>query len=133
MKKRIIWALAGVIWAVAHGFITMFMTVYWPGNFFWVFAFFFGYIFGLLIPVIAFVTADTKQFWAKIAGWSLIAVALALTILSIDSQGPDMRSYIADFWGGSLVLFILMSILHCVPIAFFVGRLVRGNSIHRKA
>ncbi|MDM7921524.1 MAG: hypothetical protein QUS14_04415 [Pyrinomonadaceae bacterium] len=133
MKKRIIWALAGLIWSAGHGFFTMFATGGGHGNFLWVTAFFSAYLLGILIPVTAFFVADARPFWARVGGWTLVVIMITLPLVTLLPLDPEMKRDVAKSWDRSPVFFVLLSVLHFVPIAFFITRLILLTSIKNKS
>ncbi|HMO79828.1 MAG TPA: hypothetical protein PKD24_03475 [Pyrinomonadaceae bacterium] len=76
MPKRFKWAVIGLLWAFAYGFLSVLATGGGHGNFVWFAAFLLGYFFGLFIPVMGFVGADFEPMWAKAAGATLIVLWL---------------------------------------------------------
>lgn len=133
MKKRMIWALAGLIWSAGHGFFTMLATGGGHGNFLWVMAFFSAYLLGILIPVTAFFVAEVKPFWAQVGGWALVATMITLPLVTLFPLDPGMKRDIAKSWDRTPVFFVLLSALHFVPIAFFISQLLLQPSIKNKS
>lgn len=129
MLRRFLWGIAGLVWALGHGFLTLLVTGGGHGNFLWVSVFVFGYFFGLFIPVSAVIVSDPKPFWARVSGWCLVALTLALTIVSLVTFDEGMMGDVSRSWDRSPSLFVFMSVLHFVPVAVFAIRLATFRAI----
>ncbi len=126
MKGLIKWAAVGLMWACSYGFLAAAVTGGGHGNFIWLVTFLSGYFFGIFIPVMGFVGADLRPFWAKTTGVSLLALWLSFSILPVSGSDNGLIEDMARSWARSRLLFIVMSFLHLIPTTVFTVRLARS-------
>lgn len=133
MRKRIKWALIGLVWALAYGFLSALITGGGHGNFVWLITFFFGYLFGTFIPIMGFIGADPRPFWAKTTGISIVVFWFVFTAIALVQSSDGFRDDIVNSWERSPLFFIFMSGIHLMPISIFTGSLISGFLQDREA
>ncbi len=126
MKKRFIWSAVGLGYAVVYGFWTMMTTGGGHGNFIWFVLFLLGYIFGLIFPAMGLVLADLRPRWAKVAGLLISIVAAGLTLRQLLLLGEKGTQDVVDTWNRSPMSFVIMSVIHFLPLVAFTALVVRS-------
>jgi hypothetical protein len=130
-KKRIIWALIGLVFAIFYGLWTASITGGGHGNFIWLWLFIFVEAFGLYFPFMSFLAADLRSWLSKIVFGSLICFNLLASIVLIigwvnEPHGgkPSDFSRMVQISGIESVVFF--AAVHFLPTMIFVFLLIKA-------
>ena len=126
MKKRITCAAIGLLYAIVYGFWTAFITGGGHGNFLWLFLFLLAYCFGGIFPVMGFILADLRPVWAKSTGIAISLVSIGVTLVQLFTLGPEGTEDLIESWNRSPLMFLIASFIHVLPLAAFIGLIVRS-------
>lgn len=131
MKRRLIGAAVGFGYAVLYGFWTLLITGGGHGNFLWAFLFFSAYIFGLFFPAMGFLVVDLRPLWARMIGLLICFLVSVLTtyhlIVGLTDVGDGARNDILESWNRSSLGFVVMSVIHVLPLLVFIVLLIRSS------
>lgn len=130
MRKRVIAAFAGSVYAVIYGFWTMLLTGGGHGNFVWIGLFIFVEFFGLYFPLMAFLTFGLKSFSAKLIYTSLILFnLLASTVMILGWITEPATERASDFDRtvqlDGIGFVLITATIHFLPTLIFAGVLVK--------
>lgn len=126
MKKRLIFAAIGFVYAFVYGFWAMFITGGGHGNFLWLMLFFSAYLAGLFFPIAGFIVADLRPLWAKSTGIAVLVVNLLLTVLHFATLGEEGSKDLAESWDRSSTGFMVASVIHFFPAVLLLALIFRS-------
>lgn len=126
MKKRLVYAVIGLAYAVIYGFWTMLITGGGHGNFLWFMLFLSSYLFGLYFPAIGFLGADLRPLWAQATGVALSIVTFGLTVIQLLGLGTEGMEDVVKSWNRSELFFLFASVIHLLPSVVFLALVIRS-------
>ena len=123
MKKRIIGAAIGLVFAVICGFISLLSTGGGHGSLMWLFLFVIPELCGIYFPFMGFLGADLSSSRSRWFFGLTLAVNLIISaILVVGSFADD--EYTIKAWNSDPLAAIFITAIHIVPSLIFTAMLV---------
>jgi hypothetical protein len=131
VRKRIIAAAVGIVYAIVYGFWTLLGTGGGHGNFIWLMLVIFPGLLGIYYPLMAVLAVDLRPFAAKVVFGSLLGLNTITSIMLIagwiggsESEGrSDFEKTVNAIGFGGIVF---SAVFHFVPTLFFLIILLRA-------
>ena len=119
--KRFVGTLFGLLYAVGYAFLTFIVSIIIEGphgSFLWTAAFLITYFYGVFFVAAGFFVADLQPRWAR-SGLTILLLlnSVATLVLFFGTLGRDEWTDMADLWNQSPAVFVLMWIIHFLPVA----------------